>query len=542
MEANNRGVASLAVTVLHEVRVCDADELAIRRTARTDIVAERATESDEWTLAEGPFRHYHRMLEATDLGDGSWRVHETTTYRVAIPIWGWLFAIPVRQALKARKTDFSYWWAPPDRLDAHTATVLSLLCAIQLVDGYLGTVLTQTLTFAADEFDHGNTAQGYVLGTVRFGVLIALIAVSLADRQGRRRLLLLTGFGSCAFTVVGGLSPNLIFLGGSQVIARGLSTALGILIVIIAAEEMPARSRAWAASVLVLTAGLGSGMAVWVLPLADTSPRGWRAIYLAAGLGILIVRWAGTRLPETQRFLAANHTTSPQAVESRQRRRERLTLLAVSAFLIAMFVAPASGFHNDFLKDERGFSATETTLFTLITSTPAGLGVLVGGYLAETRGRRIVGATGLSLGTLFATAAFFTHGFSLWLLTLLGVIASGVAVPALAVYGPELFGTHDRGRANGLIVTIGVMGSAVGLITVGTISDSLGGELGPALALLAVGPLIVAGLVLTKFPETAGMELEEINPQDAASGDVAPRISPRRGRRHRWVRPHHRRQ
>ena len=54
----------------------------------------------------------------------------------------------------------------------------------------------------------------------------------------------------------------------------------------------------------------------------------------------------------------------------------------------------------------------------------------------------------------------------------------------------------------------------MGLLVAGLLSDHLGGELGPALALLAVGPLTVAALVLLKYPETAGMELEEINPED----------------------------
>jgi len=502
------------VTVLHEHRLCTDTELAERRQCRDDIVAEKSLGADQWGLQEGPFRSYRRELRATPQADAMWAVDETTTFRLAIPVWGWLFQVPIRRALRNRKPTFDYWWAPPDRLSAHAATVLGLLCAIQIVDGYLGTVLTQTLTFAADEFHHGNAAQGYVLGTVRFGVLISLVAVSLADRRGRRVLLIATGASSCVFTVLGGLAPNLFVLGGTQLVARGLSTALGVLIVIVAAEEMPARSRAWAASVLVLTAGLGSGMAVWLLPIADTSVRGWRVVYIAAGLGILVIRWAGLRLPETQRFLSAEPEPE-QTAETRDRRRGRLALLAVSAFLIAMYAAPASGFQNDFLKDERGFSATTTSLFTLVTSTPAGLGVLVGGYLAERRGRRIVGASGLLLGTGFATAAFFTAGPTLWILTLLGVVTGAIAVPALAVYGPELFGTHDRGRSNGIVVTIGVMGSALGLVTAGAISDSLGGRLGPALALLAIGPLAVAGLVLTRFPETAGRELEELNPEDS---------------------------
>ena len=35
-----------------------------------------------------------------------------------------------------------------------------------------------------------------------------------------------------------------------------------------------------------------------------------------------------------------------------------------------------------------------------------------------------------------------------------------------------------------------------------------------ALLILAAGPLVVAWLVLRRYPETAGLELEEINPED----------------------------
>ncbi len=488
-----------------------------RRTPRTDIVAERPAGPDRWELEHGPFRRYERTLRAEPTADGGWRVRERIDYRLAIPVWGWLFNIPIRRALKDRRPRFDYWWAPADRLDAHTATVLGLLATVQVVDGYLGTVLTQTVTFAADEFERGNTAQTVVLGVARFGVLITLVTAAAADRRGRRSLLVWAGVGSCCFTVLGGLSPNLWFVGGTQLVARGLSIALGIIIVIIAVEEMPARSRAWAASVLVLSAGLGSGMAVWVLiAVGDLDPRGWRAIYLVAGLGILVVRWVGRRLPETRRF-AEHRDDSPTPNEdaTRARRQQRIVLLAVSGFLIAMFLAPASGLRNDFLKDERGFSASLVGVFTLVTSTPAGLGVLAGGYLAETHGRRRVGAFGLATGAVCAASAFFASGAALWLLTLAGVMFGALAVPALAVYGPELFGTHDRGRANGIIITVSVAGSFVGLVTAGIISDRLGGELGPALALLAIGPLIVAGLVLTRFPETAGQELEALNPEDA---------------------------
>ena len=557
------------VTVLRVVRRGTAAEMererAIRREPRSDIVAEQAVGDDRFEADDGPFRHYERELalqeaepdSADEEGDGveAWELVETTSYRLAVPVWAWLFHFPVRSALLRRRDSYGYWWAPPDRLDARCATVLGLLCTVQLVDGYLGTVLTQTLTFAADEFGHGNTAQGNVLAAVRVGVLLALATVALADRHGRRRLLLASGIGSCVVTAVGALSPGLWFLGATQLVARGLSTALGILIVILAAEEMPARSRAWAMSVLVLCAGLGSGMAVWVLPVADLHIAAWRTVYVVPLAGVAVMVWAGRRLPESRRFESASGgrnaldgapTGTPPAraapcspagsrkardgaptgtqvdAEAAARQRRRLALLAASAFLILMFAAPASGLRNDFLKDEREFSAAAISLFTLVTNTPVGIGVLFGGYLADRRGRRPTGAAGLVLGAVLVVWGYFTGGAALWLLSLAGGVLGAIAVPALAVYGPELFGTYRRGRSNGIITTVGVMGSALGNLVAGRLSDALDGRLAPALALLAVGPLIVAVLVLWKYPETAGQELEDINPEDRDPGDRYP--------------------
>lgn len=507
------------MTLVRQVFMCDETELAARREPRVDIVEEDEIGPDRWGARGGPFSSYQRTLSAEPTSEGSWKVEENIRYQLAIPVWSRLFHIPVRRAIRDRRPSYGYWWAPPDRLDPRAATILGLLCTVQVIDGYLGTVLTQTLTFAADEFGHGNTAQGIVLAIVRAGVLIALVTVAAADRRGRRELLMIAGVWSCAFTVVGALSPAMWFLAGSQLIARGLSTALGILILIIAAEEMPARSRAYALSVLVLAAGLGSGMAVWVLPVADLGEKGWRIIYLIPALAVFVVRWVGNRLPETRRFELARQADAEQPARAPDRQltdrlRRRLVLLATSAFLLSMFAAPASSLQNDFLKDERGFSAAKISLFTVVTSTPAGIGVLVGGYLAEARGRRPVGAAGIVLGVGLTAWAFFMSGLALWGLSLLGIVLGAMTVPALAVYLPELFGTHHRGRANGLIVTIGVVGSAFGLLFAGLLSDRLGGELGPALALLALGPLIVAALVLLKYPETAGRELEDINPED----------------------------
>ena len=194
----------------------------------------------------------------------------------------------------------------------------------------------------------------------------------------------------------------------------------------------------------------------------------------------------------------------------------RLLLLATAAFLLLVFAAPASQFQNDFLREHRGYSATGITLFTLITSTPAGIGIFVAGRLADTRGRRGVAAVGLLGGTAFILVAYHSAGAAMWAASVTGTVLGSLTV-ALGVYGPELFSTRHRARANGLIVTLGVAGSATGLLVVGMLADRFG-SYGPAFTVVAIGPVLAAVLVLRCFPETARVELEVLNPGDADLG------------------------
>jgi MFS family permease len=180
---------------------------------------------------------------------------------------------------------------------------------------------------------------------------------------------------------------------------------------------------------------------------------------------------------------------------------------------VQLFLAPASQFQNEFLRDERGFSAAMITVFTLATSTPAGLGIVVGGRLADVRGRRIVGAVGLVGGAAATAGLYLSAGWGLWAWSVSGSVVAAMTVPALGVYGPELFPTGRRGRSNGMVSVLSVAGSSVGLLLVGALSGPIG-SIGTAVAVLAPAPVLVAALVLLAYPETAHVELEDLNPQD----------------------------
>jgi MFS family permease len=101
----------------------------------------------------------------------------------------------------------------------------------------------------------------------------------------------------------------------------------------------------------------------------------------------------------------------------------------------------------------------------------------------------------------------------MWVAALVGGIFAAALVPTITVYGPELFPTSLRGRANGLVSMTAMGGSVVGLVAAGRLHESLG-SFGSALGVLAVAPLLMAAIVLALFPETARRELEDLNPED----------------------------
>ncbi len=468
-------------------------------------MAEVARGDGHFACAEGPFFAYERTLSrATD--EGGLEVTENIDYELAMPGWRPWFYWPVRHRLRTPSQDAA-WWMPPDRFDARTSLAIGSLAALTLIVGYTGTLISQTITFAADEFGASDQAQGTSLAAVRVGVLIALVLVATADRRGRRSLIKISALAVCAASATGALAPNLGWLAVSQTVARGFSTALALLIGILAAETVPRNSRAWTVSILVLTGGLGSGMAVWLLPLADLGPSAWRLLFLAPLIGIPFALSVLRGVPESARFEVAKERPLAHA------HARRLWLLAASAFLGSVFFAPASQFLNDFLRDDLGFSATRITAFTLLTNTPGFIGIVVGGRLADSRGRRVVGATAMAGGVGLTVAMYLSQGASLWAFSTAATIIGAAAVPALGVYGPELFATTARGRANGLISVVGVAGSAVGLLVVGALSDRSGG-LASAMPVVAIGPALLAVLIVVAYPETAHLELEDINPED----------------------------
>ncbi len=521
------------MTTQRRALVVNDAELKLLRAPIDGIVLERIGSSpDRFELEEGPFSIYSRSLSVSP-GDTpeTYSVIEEVTWKLSLPVFWILLWFPFWWSVRGGQKNPRPWWAPAGRLDARASRAIGLLGVIAIVNGFLGSVIGQTLTFAADEFcnefavnadgmrtcvdsAHDTSARANVFTIVRVSIVLSLALTVAADRFGRKLALTVAVTISCLATAAGALAPNLAFLTASQVISRGLATGLTIVLLVFASEELPPKSRAYGVSMLILLAGLGSGIVVWILPLADVAEWGWRLVYAAALLFVPLSLWVGSRLPNTRRFALLDRQRASQSLLElwqNPKLRSRLLLLGFGALLATLFATPASQFDNQFLRDELGFDASRITVFTLLTSTPIGIGVMAGGILSDRIGRRPIGAFGTAVGVSMSVLSFFSNDFWIFPVRAIGVIlGSGFAVAGLAVYGPELFPTRLRGTANGVITAFGVGGSVIGLQLVGRLAERFD-AFGPALLVAAIGPATLVLLILFRYPETANLTLEELN-------------------------------
>lgn len=450
---------------------------------------------------------------------GSGVVVETIEFKIRAGLWSLPISVIVKRSLCAeakhvglhgkRPRDGSApWWAPPDRFDAKSTSTVALLTLVAFAAAYLGTLLSQTMTFVADEFGADRSVQGAAAAVTRVGAIIGLGLVTAADRVGRKSLLLVAGAGSALFALVAVASNSIWLFAGSQTVSRGFASGLALLVGVIAAEESPPGSRAWVTSALALCAGLGSGAVLWLLPIAELGVSAWRVLFVVPLAVFPLLVMIRRQLQESQRYLDhVEHGPSKAKITNPMVRR--FCMIGTVTFAVALFAAPASNFLNEFLREERGFSAARISLYSALVSTPVGIGVAIAGPLADRKGRRVIGMVGLVGGASLAALRFTSHGWPMWALGGASTIIGAAAIPALGVYGPELFPTSRRATANGLLMCVGVLGSVIGLLVVGFGAQSH--SFGAVFMMLMAAP-IAAALIVWHYPETAGQTLEEINP------------------------------
>ena len=479
------------------------------------LVAERELEPGRFGLVDGPFRSWSREVEVTPLADGMSSVAQRVEFAMALPIWSLLFAPLIRRRLRRHPGSIADrpWWSPPNRLSARAAGVVGSCCLLGVIGGFVGGLVGQTMTFVGSDLGFGVQTQSRALAIIRVGAVLTFLGTALADRRGRRPLILWSIVIAALFAAIGGLGQDVAWITGSQVVCRGL-VAVGVLLLpVLAAEEVPAGSRAFVTGLIAMSGGLGVGMVLWVLPFADVSTSAWRWIWALALLAVPATIRICRQLPESHRYTELTPETREHAHPILAR---RLLLFGAAILLLNLFITPIFQLQNEFLRHARGFSATKLAIFLLSTNTWGGIGVIVGGRVADTRSRHLVASVGLG-GLAVGNALMYSlSGWPMWAASIFASTIGAATVPSIGVLYPELFGTAGRGTAAGTINIAAVAGGVIGLPLAGSLIETHG--YGRTVWFLTLAPLATA-VILRWIPETARRSLEEINAEPAESPD-----------------------
>jgi MFS family permease len=357
---------------------------------------------------------------------------------------------------------------------------------------------------------------------VRIGSMLAFVLSVLADRFGRRRLLLVTilGFTVCTFATA--FAQNAWQYMMFQLVARVFITAETLLAVVVLTEELSAKDRGWGIGLLGALGSLGHGLAAIAFGFVEVLPFGWRALYLIGVVPLLFLSYFRRSLPETKRF--EDHRASQQsqgAVADTMRPilhlmrmyPGRVAVLAAALYPFDFVISSAYSFMPKTLQEVHGFSPGQVTLIFLSGGMLGILGNVFAGAMGDRFGRKpimvlaMVGNAGAIYGFYNLSGSFAIVCF--WIAAVFTILAIGVLFKAL---GTELFPTSHRSTASGMRTVVSTLGSISGLALEGTLYQMTGSH---AAAITSMMPLLVLPpiAIWLFLPETAQRDLETISPE-----------------------------
>ena len=398
--------------------------------------------------------------------------------------------------------------------------MLGLLAAASMSSAFTNTLFTQTAQFAADDFGVGNFGFSVAGAVVRAGIIISLPLAFLADRVGRRRVIRIVAWAAPIVTALGALAPTFPVLVATQAVGRPLGLALDFLIAVAVAEEMPRNSRAYAVSVMAMASGLGAGIAVMALPLADIGEWGWRLVYLVTLIWLIVAVDISRRLPETVRY-ERPHVVNPPLD------RRRFAALATVAACLNFFVAPASFFQNRYLREVRGLRRLADRVVHA-HHRHAGRARPGRRRAARRHPRPPPADRGRDPdrdGADRACRSWSAARRCGWRPSAAGSSAASPTRRSPST-GPSCSRPATAAVPPVCSPPPALLGGVVGILLVGALRDA-GVSYGGVIALVALGQVVVVAVVLASFPETAHLELEALNPEDAVPVGDATRADER---------------
>ena len=369
---------------------------------------------------------------------------------------------------------------------------------------------TALLTLAAPDISDGLGVSvatfGIGVAIIRLGALGGVPVLRLADRIGRRGLLIVS---LAAFTLLTGLTAlawSLAAFVVLQTLARVFLATEHNLAAIVIAEEVRPDRRGAALSLLGWIATIGPGAVALLILVVPLTPLDWRIFYVFALGPLAVVAFLRRRLGETKAFeVAAAQERIQASLVPRVGREFRRPLALITLFVSAAgaIQTPFFLFGSDLAQDTYGWDGT----FTLIVMLSGGatlIGFYIGGRASDLLGRRPALAAGLVLSCI-GTVLVFTEVRVLfapgWFCT---VTAYACFQAVVLAYLAELFPTEVRAGLSSFAIAAQVVAGSIGLGLVAGLEGAVGRA--PVMIGMAIA-LLPAVLLLRPLPETAGRDV-----------------------------------
>ncbi|HMQ92639.1 MAG TPA: MFS transporter [Amaricoccus sp.] len=411
------------------------------------------------------------------------------------------------------------------------AVVAGLGFAFDLVEIALGNVLSAV--FNAPPYSVTPAQLSWLLSAMYIGAIPgALIAGLMADRYGRRRVLVAVLLVLCVTSIAAAGSPDI----GSLILWRIVSgLALGAyppLMMSFIADVMPPKRRGTVTMVIVGIASLGPvAMIFGVRALADVQPlglEGWRWAFIAGAVGALIVAGLFQLIPESPRWLAVRgHHAEAQAALARFERSAIAVPNPASAALEAAEAAPpdAGSYRPPVARFaivgaiyfvtpwatvafpvlmgavliEKGLSLSDSLFYVGISMFGPAIGAVMSSTFVD-RIKRRTALMSFATGMIIAATVFAATMNPLWLM------AAGVSfqlftllyVPTMTIYAAELFPTPWRARTSTAAWSLNRLASAIAPLVLVPLLKFYG--IWPMFGLI-IGTLVVGIVLVAMAPE-----------------------------------------
>jgi MFS family permease len=397
---------------------------------------------------------------------------------------------------------------------------MAALLALTAFASYINTVGGIIAPFVAREFGLSDAGIAGLMGFISLGALGSFGLTRLADRIGRRRVLLACLALLPALLLAAALAPGVRLYIAVQVLIVALYVTVLATTMVVITEELPDEARAQGQAYYGLLFSLGGAPVLLLAPLLDGAESRWRLIWGLAALALFAFPWVRRSLPETRRFARAVEDGSVARTRARDLfhgpyRRRAIGLLAawtlrpigITAVLTYLFYHGVSNL------------ALTPGWVTVVFIAGGGVGLLgipLGALLSNRWGRRPTLAA-FSLLSVAGGVAYYWVPAEFFVPPVLALAAcfavNQISFNAYNVaercLDTELFPTALRATYAGSTR----LGQAVATIIAHFAVSALAGPLGgivPAITVVCVATALPAvAIFLAVAPETAGQALDE---------------------------------